>query len=91
MPSGMAALVRKTSSAHRPSVLITEDRFKIRERILIVAGKLNDKDTKVTAAKELREAVQVREMLRWSLTLYESYQQKPNTYRGLALLQKSYQ
>eukprot|EP00884_Botryococcus_braunii_P001746 jgi/Botrbrau1/11572/Bobra.60_1s0023.2 len=53
----MSASIVKSQSATRPPTAMSEDKFKKRERILVLAGKLNDKDTQVTASKELREAL----------------------------------
>lgn len=36
-----------------------EDRFKRKDRLLFMVGRLNDKDMQITAARELREAAQV--------------------------------
>lgn len=38
---------------------VPEDRFKKKERLLFMVGRLNDKDMQITAARELREAAQV--------------------------------
>lgn len=53
-----APFVRSHSVPRNPTAM-AEDKFKKKERILILAGKLNDKDTQMTAAKELRETVKV--------------------------------